>query len=366
MTSSGVNFKYEPMGHAMTGIGSCPSYVDMISQMFRYWRGGTKIKFSFYGSPLMSYEITLTLFTPDAATVTDTILTGYRKVLSCRGTVHYDFDIPFIYTKQWRKQDNIVIDTDVLTYVRIELTQAPHSIGATIPYPLCVLSQCASEDFQLRGLRSCNADRAPVFAEAQMFLRDSFKKPFENFTGGSNAQCYRHLPEDDLTVEDIITRYSTRYIANGHHLLPTGADRGAWDNFDYVISLFRYVRGSYRLKIRPTSTNALMTANMQSAFPPVASSVAIDFVGNGWCGNYRDLNHILECEIPFYYPYDWLLTKTGIIGSVPGILGELTEELVIEFSAEGDHLIAAGSGFQLAFLLPPVYNSNNLPVQEPI
>jgi len=243
-----------------------------------------------------------------------------------------------------------------------------------------VVSVAAGDDFQFKDLRSWNCHNFVVPAEegeklpqgeAQMNLRSSWGSNFKNITGVGIGTKLRPIFEDGLTVEDICLRYSTR--VNVEPRIDVWTDLGAiesgtpaqyWmDNFDAIVAMFRYVRGSVKFKFTiENDEDGIMNAEVFSGGYRIVAAPVTRFptllAGDGVVSNHSDQNRVLEVEFPYMSQVDWKPTNRFGVGS--GVQVDTEPYPLITFpdvtnaaNYFGQYFVAAGADFQLAWLLPP-------------
>jgi hypothetical protein len=358
--------RYEPLTNKGPGSVSL-SYIDMMAPLFRFWRGSIKVRISLYASPLMSFEATIRWNNRNGTSTTiDDMDTMYKRVVQCRGTTHHDFLIPWIFTKPWLNLSQNLSTTDSYhtSTLTISVTNPCHTIGSNSASPFCLISVAAGDDFQFRSLRSPNAPRtAPVMAEAQMHLRSSFGGVFENISGSrGNPRPIRPVPEQDLSVEDICMRFSSIPVGIDITMMNPPSPPYNQDSFYYIVSLFRYQRGSRRLKRKIDGTVGDPYVTIENGHTSSALAGMPKFwAGDGASANLQAENGVLEWEMPFLSEYEWWITTYLNSASV---FGALSYDFITNMAAENEQFIAGGADFQLAHLLCPFINYNYLPFRS--
>jgi len=353
------------------------TYADLWSSFFRFYRGGMNVRLSFFGSPLQSFQVVVSL-SNDLNEESGFPISNYREVINIRGTQHHDIHVPFIATSQWLPTPFFDGAEIIPARLMVQVTIDGHAFGAESATLFMVVSVAAGEDFQFKDLRSWNAPNQVVpdpveefvpRGEAQMNLRSSFSGEFKNFTGAGRPVKLRPVFEDGLTAEDICLRYSSRNhveprldahtdLTNIH---PPTSPLYWMDNFDAIVNMFRYVRGSVKFKFRPLNNlDGFMTAEVFSGgYRLVAAPVPhypSHLGGDGIVSNHSSQNRVLEVEFPYMSTVDWKpIARMGTFGvqidvePYPLLTDpDVTSDVFYDF-----YYVAAGSDFQVAWLLPP-------------
>lgn len=375
--TSGLALKLWPQ----IGNYTYSSYMDEMANLFRYCRGSIKLKLMFYTSPLISCTFRLVHYNTDADGVSadDAVIkpNGYTKLISVRGSTEVNIVFPFLASKPWSNLDRTnsgVITSSPMT-AKLFLETPPANVGDQTARVIVIPIICAGDDFQFKDLRSVTPDYLDEgLAFAQMHVRSSMNCQFDNIAGGSaSSSYYRPAYEDDMTIEDVCARYSTRldtkWVSSSFHdyqLNTNETSLKSIDNFDYLFSLFRYVRGGIRIKVQATAALPYPFVYMESgSISNVLTYSARHAAGNGLASNTSAQNGILEFEVPFMSDCDWIYTNylgynyctnnTTFQGYTPFI----TEPQAITTGASSvPFLVAAGRDFQFAFLMPPKANIN--------
>lgn len=343
------------------------TYMDELANVFRYWRGSVKMRIIFYTSPLISasFRIGLANILGSAAATNAVRLrrNAYSRLVQVRGTTVVDFMVPYVNYEQYTPLklaagSGALLLKDWFLYIVAE--KAPTQVGDQEGKVLVVTCLGAGDDFQFKDMRSMMPEYQPASrfarpeAVMQMNLRRTWDVPFENITGGSNQSfLYSQLPEDDLTIEDMSMRYSSRTGDSPDIGLTLNRSTNAlknYDVFDWLQGMFRYVRGSYRLKIQVPDTG---TEFSFAYMPPLISTTSnsllgVNKAGNGYVSNSKAQNRVLDIEVPFMCPFTWAGTE---VTDTPSEQGEVPN---ITFPGNVNVMyIAAGRDYQLAFLMPP-------------
>jgi len=203
-----------------------------------------------------------------------------------------------------------------------------------------------------------------------MHLRSSWNVEPMNIAGGGQPSILRELDEDAMDVEDISMRFSSRSVAQPDGLwTDTSIPINTWDNFDMVLQMFRYARGSIRVKYPiaessydvPYPKAAMNGIWSQNPTLPTNPSYRMP-AGNGIAMQNSAQNGMLEFEIPFYSNYDWSYNpRIAQVMGVPPFVTPVITDLGSYTDLNDYFLIAGGADFQVAWLLPPCLARANLP-----
>lgn len=370
-----IQLLYEPLSSLLTNDRL--SYMDQIAPLFRYWRGSIKVSLFFYTSPLISATYRLLLFNADGGLdppAPDPSTYAFKKVITVRGSVRVDVVIPYLSVVPWQPLEAYAGSYPAMSpplsvsRLYLDTVTPPNTIGDQAPYVFVMTVVSAGDDFQMRDLRSPQPSwtepPGPIpfglvekrKAESQMRVRADFDKcERENLAHGTNSFVkLKDLYEDTMTFEDASFRSSNRnfeavnfqlrYPYSGENLIRT-------DTFDYIQNMFRYVRGSIRIK--QSGEQPFYQAMMYGRLRPYSVFVPyVTALGNGGGRNTQAQNEVFEFEIPFQCQVEWLPTTmcfTGVSFTIEpnrAIVHITDTELSVMF-------VAAGQDYQLAFLLPP-------------
>jgi len=347
------------------------TYMDEMANLFRFRRGSVKHRLMFYTSPLIQATVRLTLYYTDNQNTVipnaDTRWSCYNRIITIRGTTQYDFTVPFLYSCQFDGLGGSGGFQQKTAVVILALESPPAPVGDNTAHLLVVHAIGAGDDFQFHSLRSPHPDYFDSGkAQAQMNLRSSWSGEFPNLAGGSNVYpTLRDLYEDDMTYEDVLSRYSTRYDTQfstlGVHdfLLNTIQTNPAHvDTFDFLLPLFRFVRGSIRIKYQSDPSVPFPYIKMKPLIESTNLAIALDVsAGDGLICNSTSQNEALDFEVPYYSQFDFITTNSyGVDYSQPAFPSQ--EAVQVDFNASlattnQRFFVASGRDFQVAFLMPP-------------
>jgi len=354
------------------------SYLEMMWAMFRYGRGSLRVRLSFHSSPLEAYQITV-MWSHGDTTLDIALNSSYQDIVNVRGLVVRDYLVPFIWPTQWVRIDDISsAPSNIWGNLTVRITQAAHSFGSSSPLIFMMVYTSAGPDFQLKDLCSSTAEditatwepSSPTPAEAQMHLRSSWNTEFQNIAGGAQPTILREIMEDAISVEDICMRFSNRATAQPIQLWPgLLLSMNTYDNLDYCMTMFRYARGSLRYKVvvyEAASIEDYPKVGMRGNWvqsPTTHANPSYRFPsGNGFAMQNITQNGMLEFELPYYSNYDWSINPrvAGKFAVVPYQFPPVQD--LGNFTGLNDYyLVAGGSDFQLAWLMPPYLTVDSIP-----
>lgn len=390
-------------------------YASYLSRCFRYYRGGMKYSISFHSSPLNMFRFLVTVtYNPSCAAVSSNtnVDTGdaYSEIISVRGTTVFNLEVPYLNTKPWRS----VYATNgeqLVPTLTVVLTSVQGGAGDQVPACAVVISKAAAEDFQFaspQGLwpdldaaaalaRSNKGIKTVVTAPVKLVpqplrkvssknvhfqtdLNMMFSTPFKNRFGAATigrSQDYNTRTDIIDTVEQLLRRFD--YLTEEDLGISSGVSVDPWpaqipvsagplvtNIFDYVCSLFRYYRGSIRLKIcagtvASTTGASLDLRNVSFSMPqtqyPNASFLS-DTVSNGAAIADISTWRVTEVEIPFLSEClaHMIVTSTVFNPETDAPLGvdmRITGDTSIDENDIGLKIYrAAGKNFQLFYLKP--------------
>jgi hypothetical protein len=342
-----------------------PSYMDHWANCFRFWRGSIKVCLKFYCSPLSSATILVYSINQRGIPITgDSTVYAFKRVINVRGTTTDSFIIPYINDQLWTpiESDSVTVNTNKLTNLYVRVEAGPSTGGATSGAVYCQPIISAGDDFQFKSLCSPIPKSGGAFSQGNI-SHEWRTLTWENALDGPPVKLLDDLWENGLSAEEMSMRYSERTIANtvtGGLTLSSAlaAQPPNLELFDFVQNSFRYVRGSYRLKVPAIPLTGNTCLAMQNNFltrhyPPLTTLDGY-LLGNGACANSSEStggNPLFEIEVPFLYSTDWIYTPLAV---PPFTSDYSTPELLSNVSSNSSQYIAAGRDYQLAHLLPPL------------
>jgi hypothetical protein len=345
-------------------------YLAQFAQFFRYWRGSIDYDLHFHGSALFTSRITISVVhyggdISQASTNTDFLfkdqfeVTGYR----CK-----KIRIPFVWIAKWCKTDSTSFNDFIPvhpTIMTIAVEDISSSIGSTTVPPAVVLTICrsAGPDFQVRNIVGNNWISPAVTAVSQM--RVNMKgSGYENFCRGEEEpRKWRPTIEDNMTVEDLLRRWSLR---NGFNPVPSYPVHGSNmyninplpDLFDYVLNMFKYVRGNIDFKVPVDQTlsspyyflTASANTGIEGGYIPDSNGTSA-----GVAYTVPQLNPLVNFCAPIESFTEWTYTAPNLnrsqLLSYQPLLIEINNSIE---TSPAFCFVRAGPDFQIAYLQPPL------------
>lgn len=345
------------------------TYLDMMSRFFRYWRGSIELNFCIYMPVLSTAKFRFFFRNCEAytsasvnPTATDDVW-AFSKEFTMKGSGVMSVRLPYISSTQWTRTGLV---NDAKAFLKMWevglMLQRTSYTGDTAMLPLIVVLTRPGPDFQFKSEASCN-----TVASAQMRVRTEFENPIEEW-GMGQPKKYRIIPEDTLTLEALCNRWSSRVITQ-NHLSNTTAGVGykQMDNLDYIMSMFAYQRGSVRWLTHTGGTSTSPVVYMGSGsfgYTPSLRTFA-NPAGRGVVVGDPDTNPITKFETVWDSSLEWGLTALFVdnLISVDPNFNDFewygSQIIIANFAEQSTFAYAAaGRGFQLARLLPPVIAAN--------
>jgi hypothetical protein len=352
------------------------SYLDMVGCLFRFWRGSIKVSFMFYTSPFITATYRFLLFNADGdldPLATDPSVYAYKKVVTIRGTTRVDLVIPYLSTVPWQNLTSFTGSPGLnpalpVSRLYVETVVPPNPIGDQTPYVFMMTMISAGDDFQVKDLRSPTPSPfLPGVVQSQMRVRTDFHgAPRSNLAGGSeNFLKFKDLYEDTMTFEDASMRASRRISTNASYFqlrMPySGTNLLSTDTFDFIQQMFRYVRGSIR--VRFTANQPIFEAMMHGRLLKLGTCDTFTYVGgNGEARNTLAQNSVFDLEVPFQCQTEWVATTFQSLDSTfPTVVPPVWCFFDIQDYTTSALYVNAGRDYQLAFMLPPRRQYATLP-----
>jgi len=336
------------------------TYVDTMSRLFKYWRGGMDLNFHFFSTSLASvtYEIRYKNINSRGAAPPASVpgLYDYRKRLVVKGNTRLSLQLPYISNTEWmRVGRNNLNWYEAIWDFTIQMVYSGGD-GDLPCHPYIVLVVRPSADFQFKSLTS------PLTkAKVQMRVRSAFETPTPDYKQRV-PRIYESIPEDLYTVEKLCKRWSSRVIAS-EELTNTaaGVTPGQYDLLDYLMSQFAFQRGNIRWSTLSSGTTAAPVQYVGSRRYGNTSSARIFAhpTGSGIVKVDPTTNPVAKWETTWDSKIEWGLTQLYRAANVfsRDLGDDLSGEpvLITPFASQSTAAAsAAGRGFQLAYLLPPV------------
>jgi len=392
---------HEPCEKRVAGR-ALPTYLDMLGQIFRYWRGSTRLMFTFHTSPMMTAQYVITAEnTGGVASLGADDSNLYRKVVTVRGTTKVALLLPFASVVQWKGLAlTAPYSEESIVKVTLKQIKPPNTVGDKTGVVYVLSYVAGGPDFQFKDLRSpqgvvlpSKSSRTivqePIYedsevsqqcgnvewpelnltdyvegCEQQMNVRAEFRTAkFENISGGASVlRRLRDIPEDALTFEDISRRFSDRPADSRNYSIQVVTQSNQTvDLFDFVQGFFRFVRGAVQCKIRISLKSGDPYALMPSMIK--VKTLLPTPAGNGYCSTSQNQNILFDFEVPYQNNVDWEHSRYLGIDTVPGAISGNTLSNYPQVRASDtptDLWVAGGKDYQLNFLMPP-YDYSHIP-----
>lgn len=322
------------------------NYLSFMSRFFRFWRGSMKYSFHFFTSPLISARFRLNVrWTTDQPDPNDAgnMLT---EVWSVRGTTHHSITLPYIHKAPWQLTDASV-DVPIVT---LDMTQAPAPIGNRTPHVYCVAMISAGPDFQFSSMQDfANGQISPI-PELQCDIAEFHKEDFPMLGEGRRVTNYAYNPPH-YSVMALQQRYGARGGQTFSEVGPnTPLDKIKLyqsPNFDILSLLFRFHRGSIRVKAPFFTENDLGFLEMENYSVASPTRQAYTLGGGGsWFS--KSIWPLVEVSLPYLNNAMASFTAPPVNGveffpSVP----VKSEGIQSEYSN-----IARGADYMMYYLMP--------------
>lgn len=363
------------------------TYLTMISRLYRFWRGGLKIMIMLVNSPLMVTRMRVTLSWNGTTPVTE-VGDVTSKIITVRGTATECFEVPYFRPTPWSETtatpayaDSINLPLTGTLWPRIEVKMLSPSVvsGNGSGQVQIYVWVAAGDDFQLASPQApfTNYQAPPPLmnvvggrkvvgtSEAQMNIREVFSDKFEKI-GTEFDLPHSTTPYcPDLTIEEFLSRYSSRPEVNpagpgplAYDTVITPLEFQKADAFDYISNMFLFWRGATRHKwVMSTATQDACVAMECNSKSRWISSNECVWAGSGNVRNTSRLWRIIQAEVPFLSP-----CHVAFVRQPPAAAHPATGPGVYDFNFSQvetvENLISAGEGFQLFFLMPPYAEQN--------
>jgi len=329
------------------------SHASYMAQMFKFYRGGTRLLFKFATSQLFSARIQVTLW--PAAVNTGPAIPPIGDlptwILTIKGTRDFYIKVPWLQTKPW---SNLWTDTTVTPVVTVQLLDnIPQSFDKTTPLYFAIFASPDS-DFELAGLQSV------VPAGIGGFDSD-FQCITDDFSRSPDVEYLFTTPRPYMgglsSIQQILNRYSSRGITGT--AVPDGDKVSyplqitSWaqlyanfDNFDYVCNLYKFFSGECQTK---TIFSGAPASGVIAAY--ILNGLASIVTGDDLkAGNSMAITHqAVWPELDVTFPYMAEIPYNGVrSGDQSGMysIAYNNGTVVSKF------LISAAPNFQLFYLMP--------------
>lgn len=414
----------QSVGTNPIGYVKSPTYASYLSRIFRYWRGGFKIFFSFHTSPLimarirvcLKYQLNDTTGDFIAAPGTGAVFPGdiYTETITVRGSTTYELGVPYLAHQPWTPcylESGFTAVTGyadprcyTFPYVMVHVDDIIQTMGSNSSIVYMAVSFGVAEDFEFRqlisyvpnvqpegfkeerkekdkGVQTNNSVRPqaikPRIIEEQCDINKIFSQPFKNPFGKSFVVDQFAIGTDRVkTLEHCLRRYGFVDTLNPEEGVevtyqPKIIVLGSVDpdsqikNHDWIVTLFKWWRGSVNLKGRfeVSGTSAVDTfvstwvAN-KNPYPllSVPFPQFLNQISNGAVGTPVATWGNIDVEVPFYYPYPVasIHDNPGLVAVMPDYEGVeiMTDDFAHAGAAKLKLFNAAGKDYQLFYQMP--------------
>lgn len=341
------------------------SHAAYIRDMFKYFRGGSKILLKFLSSPMMSARVAINLYTTaQLASVSDSVGDVMSWVLSIKGSQDWCIEVPYLQKRAWMSTDMSDYVAPVLKVSLLENLPQPYDKTVSL---YCLVFQSAGDDICFAGLESfvprVDEPAEGVFQSVMGSMSKAMK------LGVSSSHPYQGV---NLNVGDIMGRFGSR-DSDPANFFPFPLKITDWtqgyglDNFDYVAQLYAFYTGDTHIKM--LFSNAPAGGNLNVVFGNSKTSTIGDKfkAGNSMVLSHQAVWPVVEFTFPYmcedefnsiHYPvgmypqdYDWSATVSR-------------------------YLIAATADFSMHYLMPvpeffsssrpaPINSVSNVAVSQP-
>ena len=373
------------LGAKVTPISSMHGWLRFFNNFFRLWRGTIRYRFKCFGSPLVTYQVSVAVNFDNNQEATsnnfDRIGDVFTKMVTVRGTTSFDVDVPYIRESLWSRTDMHLAPQINFTAFEVGTHSGSNN---NIPLPVLVFV-AAGDDFQFASLRSGATskynppDVLPIRPNPPL-MNTHVKQGLIDHT--ATTTTVNEADGGPLqggwtgTLRDIISRPSRREVSawklppgqlflNNNFGVSNVID--SMDNFDLISSLFLFYSGSYDIKAEfPEEGTSTDQATFLADMGGRASSNNDFSTWKGGHGVYRTDTttwKFIEARVPYVSPWPMfpLGTEVGLV-SMTGfqVFNPFTNDLAVtEMTGDtspipaNDYFISAGPDFALHYLQPP-------------
>jgi hypothetical protein len=331
-----------------------PSHLAYVSQGFRFWRGGMKLRFHFVTSQFVSARLRIALWPANTypANIEEYAGDAVSKIVDVRGETIVDFLVPYqsphpyqpcrgyIHPLTEQGWGNVPADemNSFVTLSLINPLQQPDFSGNALVY--CNVFVAAAEDFTFGGLLHpyvrpvCAIDPGLPASKAKpqslievkddeeavpQSLVTSFSVPFDPIIPAAvSAEQGAVLPEQFSTIEGTLMKYTstgvpspvlTVFVPITDVRIGKTTDVNTYaDAIEFYRQIFRWHRGGIRFKMLPTpATVAQLAADPTRRFNVIIGFPTEDVgdpptLPSAWITpSDNQLRGVVETEIPWLY-----------------------------------------------------------------
>jgi len=382
------------------------SYLGMMTQFFRYWRGSFKFKIYFFGSSLASLRFIVAVqWGKNSPAVSVFDERRSQLVVTVKGSAECEFEVPYsnildwLPTNLWRATGSATVTTTpasdmfFLPVVSVYCAEGSSS-GSRGPGAEVYVYMSAGDDFLFRSFQDSTYIGKTSKFEAQCRPSREFSKKFElmpGWTKTSDKPIY--MEPQFLTVEEVLSRWrhmdsplTTSDFNTDATYVPCTTFSGTDTNgnmyqgsFEMLLLCYKFNAGriAYKVALDPAAST---TGNVVigTDYIDVGNNNLLpssSFPGGGVVMTKADQWGLMDFEVPHLSPYGVRLNPYDYYGS--SALGTpkywrdsgdiLTESPTVAFAHRWKKI---GSNFQLFYLLPPpsqfLMQWNVLPLVPPM
>jgi hypothetical protein len=326
------------------------SHCSYVSRMFKFFRGSTRVMFTFHSSQLVTGRFLLKLYPASGPVSGDPIGDIPTWTITIKGSRKFIIDVPYLQTHPWQGLGSGTYLVPQLVLSLYDNLPQPFDKTAAI-YVACFVAPCP--DIQFSGLQSCVPDVTPDSVFQCQLDSDFQGKPDETYPMAGPRPYMGGL----TNIYEILNRYSSRGRSTDATIDPlllfsTPTSVPTWDqlynyydNFDYVSTLFKFFRGECQTKTIFSSapTNGIIAAL-------VSNSNRSDTGDPLKAGNSMSLTHQTiwpELDVTFPYMCEVPFNGVAVQDAITMYQIEYNEGAVIS-----KFLISAAPSFALMYLMP--------------
>lgn len=314
------------------------AHSSYVKDMFKYFRGGSKILLKFLGSPMMSARVVINLYTTGLIKdPSDSIGDVMSWVLSIKGSQDWCVEVPYLQQRSWLSTDMQDYVPPVLTVSLLEDLPQPYDKTVSL---YCLVFQSAGSDLCFAGLES--------------FVPRVEEGAFQSVVGSMSTSVKlgtsaRHPYQGkNMNVSNIVGRFGSR-DGNPENFFPFPLEITSWaqgyelDNFDYIAQLYAFYTGDTHVKMLFSAAPAGGTLNV------VFGNSKTSTIGNKFkAGNSMVVSHQgVWPAVEFVYPY----MCEDEFNSIRYPVGMYPQDY--DWSATvSEYLISATKDFSLHYLMP--------------
>ena len=310
----------------VTPTMSTYGYMQFYSNFFRLWRGSIDLKICLFSSPLITYQVVVSVNwdnnnAADAFTTSGHTYVGDTtyKMVTVRGTSEFEVNIPYMREHPWERVDAIQAPLVFISAFPVGSIAGSHN---DIKLPMLIYCRAGS-DFRFRSLVSPgpiqpNAPNylGPPAVETQGLVDHTVSM---TSMGRLSNMCESQAFHGSL--RDLLAHVSTRQSADWK--LPLGlrfgdlpattsplelADAfGAMDIFDSIASLFGFYSGSYQVKAEFSGEGNDQDLRCFLSDLGGRTSAGKEFwqgsAGNGMYRTDQTVWNFVEIEVPMISPW---------------------------------------------------------------